>query len=237
MGKGLKTLQTAYRTALRREAHANLSHDFDSDDISDSCISLSRRKRSQSHQDEEDGFNDSAIGPEDHPFVKSNASGSSRDDHQQAPYSAGGIFYPSPSTTPSFSINSNAYSLLAGPTPTVTAAPQFPYIQQQPQTLPSFSVAFGMPSISAALHRSPYNSPALTAGRAASRSEARVNLNPGFNTDEISEGRFLSSPRERSQSYEDEEVGFNDSAIGTETPLVNHRSFGSGKPTAASAPQ
>ena len=166
MEKGLKTLQTAGRTASRREARANLGHNFDSDEISDSRFPLSRRERSRSHQDEEDGFNDSAIGPEDHPFVNSNAfgSGSSRDDHQQTMYSAGGISNPSPSysSARSFSINSNASSSLAGFTPTVTAAPQVPSIHQQPQTLPSFSAAFGMPSISAVLHHSPHHSPAVT---------------------------------------------------------------------------
>lgn len=164
MEKGLKTLQTAGRTASRREARANLGHDFDSDDISDSRFLPSRRERSRSHQDEEDGFNDSAIGHEDHPFINSNAFGSSREEHQQAPYSAGGMSNPSPSysSARSFSINSNASSSLPRFTPTVTAAPQFPAIQQQPQTLPSFSAAFGMPSISAVLHHSPHNSPAVS---------------------------------------------------------------------------
>ncbi|CAD6564487.1 MAG: hypothetical protein ASARMPREDX12_002683 [Alectoria sarmentosa] len=164
MEKGLKTLQTVGRTASRREARANLGREIDSDEISDSRFPPHRRERSRSHQDEEDGFNDSAIGPEDHPFVNSNAFGSSRDDHQQAPYSAGGMSNPSPSysSARSFSINSNASSSLAGFTPTVTAAPQFPSLHQQPQTLPSFSAAFGMPSISAVLHHSPHHSPAVT---------------------------------------------------------------------------
>ncbi len=164
MEKGLKTLQTAGRTASRREARANLGHDFDSDDISDSRFPPSRRERSRSHQDEEDGFNDSAIGPEDHPFANGNNFGPSRDDHQQAPYSAGGMSDPLPSysSARSFSINSNASSSLAGFTPTVTAAPQFPSVHPQPQTLPSFSAAFGMPSISGVLHHSPHHSPAVT---------------------------------------------------------------------------
>ena len=164
MEKGLKTLQTAGRTASRREARANLGHDFDSDEISDSRFSLSGRERSRSNQDDEDGFNDSAIGPDDHPFVNGNTFGSSRDDHPQASYSSGGLSNPSPSysSARSFSINSNASSSLAGFTPTVTAAPQLPSIHQQPQTLPSFSAAFGMPSISAVLHHSPHNSPTVT---------------------------------------------------------------------------
>ena len=164
MEKGLKTLQTAGRTASRREARANLGHEFDSDEISDSRFPLSGRERSRSHQDEEDGFNDSAIGPEDHQFVNGGAFGPSRDDHQQAPYSAGGMSNPSPSysSARSFSINSNTSSSLAGFPPTITPAPQFPAVQQQPQTLPSFSAAFGMPSISAVLHHSPHHSPAVT---------------------------------------------------------------------------
>ena len=162
MEKGLKTLQTAGRTASRREARANMGHDFDADEISEGRFP--RHEHSRSHQDQEDGFNDSAIGPEDHSFASGNAFGSSRDDHQQASYSAGGMSNPSPSYTSarSFSINSNASSSLPGFTPTVTAAPQFPSVHQQPQTLPSFSAAFGMPSISAVLHHSPHHSPTVT---------------------------------------------------------------------------
>ena len=90
----------------------------------------------------------------DHPFVYGNAYGSSRDDYPQASYSAGGMANPSPSysSARSFSINSNVSSSLTGFTPTVTAAPRFPSIHQQSQTLPSFSAAFGMPSILAVLH-------------------------------------------------------------------------------------
>ena len=163
MEKGFKNLQTAGRTASRREARATQGHDFDSD-ISDTRFPSSRRERSRSHQDEEDGFNDSGIGPEDHQFVNGNAFGASRDDHQQAPYSAGGMSNPSPSysSTRSFSIHSNASSSLAGFTPTVTSAPQFPSVHQQSQTLPSFSSAFGIPSISAVLQHSPHHSPAVT---------------------------------------------------------------------------
>lgn len=163
MEKGLKTLQTASRTASRREALANPNPDFDSDEMLDSRFHPSRRDRSKSDQDEDGGFNDSGIviGSEDPSFVNGTAFGSSREDHQQAPYSAGGMSHPSPSFSParSFSINSSASSSLAGFTPTVTAAPQFP---PQPQTLPSFSAAFGMPSISAVLHHSPRHSPAVT---------------------------------------------------------------------------
>ena len=165
MEKGLKTLQAAGRTASRREARANMGPEFDSDEMSDSRFSSSRRDRSRSHQDEEDVFNDSAIGPEDHSFVNGNAFVSNRDDHQQIPYSAGGMSNPSPSysSNRSFSINSNASSSIAGFTPTVTSAPPFPStIHQQQQTLPSFSDAFGMPSISAVLHHSPRHSPAVT---------------------------------------------------------------------------
>ena len=159
----------------RTDSHENLSHDFVFNDSIRRPFSLSRRKRSRSQRDEEDGSNDSAIG-------KGNAFGSSRDDHQQAPYSAGGMFYPSPSITPSFSINSNTPPLLARFAPTVTAPP---YIHQRPQILPSFSVAFGMPSISSVSLPSPHVLPAVTAGRAASRSEAQVNLNPEFDTDDV----------------------------------------------------
>lgn len=165
MEKGLKTLQTASRTASRREARANPNSDFDSVEILEKPFHPSRRDRSGSHQDE-DPFNDSGIvvGSEEHSFVNGNALGSSREDHQQAPYSAGGLSNPSPSysSARSFSINSNASSSLASFTPTVTAAPQFPPVPQQPQTLPSFSTTFGMPSISAVLHHSPRHSPAVT---------------------------------------------------------------------------
>ena len=164
MEKGLKNLQTAGRTASRREARANQGPDFDSDEMIDSRLSLSGRERSRSNQDEEDGFNDSAIGPDDHSFVHGSVFGSSRDDHQQAPYPPGSLPNPSPSysSARSFSINSNASSSLAGFTPTVTAAPQFPSNHQQTQTLPSFNATFGMPGISSVLRHSPHHSPAVT---------------------------------------------------------------------------
>ena len=161
MEKGLKTLQAAGRTASRREA--NLNHDGDSDEVLDNRFSSSQGERARSHQDE-DAFNDSGIGHEDHQFVNGDLFRSSRDDHQQAPYSAGGLSNPSPSysSTRSFSINSNASSSLAAYTPTVTAAPPVSSAHQPSQTLPSFSAAFGMPSISAVLQHSPHHSPAVT---------------------------------------------------------------------------
>ena len=93
---------------------------------------VSRRERSPSYQDEEDSFNDSAIGPEDHPFVHYNAPGHSRDAHQHTSYSSSGYSMP-----PSYN----------------AVAPQHSFPRQQPQTLPSFSDAFGMPSISAGSNR------------------------------------------------------------------------------------
>ncbi len=171
MEKGLKTLQTAGRTASRRERRNLGISDFD-DEITDSRFN-SRQDRSNSHQHEDDGFNDSAIGPDDanHPFAQIH----SRDEQNQAPYSAG-----SGSTPPSFGSDRRvSYSTAAsstGYTPTITATPQFPsqminpqqtlpapFPQQNQQMLPSFSSAFGMPSISSVMRNSsPHRSPAVT---------------------------------------------------------------------------
>ena len=86
MESGLENLQTAGRTALRREADANLSDDLESDEVTGNRFSLSRRKRFRSDQDEEDGFNDSAIGTEQTTFVDDSAFALSRGNYWQAPY-------------------------------------------------------------------------------------------------------------------------------------------------------
>ena len=163
MEKGLKTLQTAGRTATRRE-RASLGGDLDLDDseITDSRCPPSRRSKSH-HEDDDHSFNDSAIGPDaDHPFISTN-----RHDDQS---------YAIPSATPSYSSSGRSYSTASstGYTPTITAAPQFgspmlaqsqslPPFQPQQPTLPSFSSAFGMPSISTVMSsHSPQRGAAVT---------------------------------------------------------------------------
>ena len=163
MEKGLKTLQTAGRTATRRE-RAGLGGDLDLDDseITDSRYPPSRRSKSH-HEDDDHSFDDSALGTDaDHPFIST-----SRHDDQS---------YAVPSATPSYSPSGRSYSTAssAGYTPTITAAPQFgspllaqsqslPPFQPQQPTLPSFSSAFGMPSISTVMSsHSPQRGAAVT---------------------------------------------------------------------------
>ena len=163
MEKGLKTLQTAGRTAARRE-RASQGGDLDRDDseITDSRYPTSRRSKSH-HEDDDRSFNDSAIGPDaDHPFISTNR-------HDDQPYAI-------PSTTPSYSSSGRSYSTASstGYTPTITAAPQFgspmlaqsqslPPFQPQQPTLPSFSSAFGIQSISSVMSsHSPQRGAAVT---------------------------------------------------------------------------
>lgn len=162
MEKGLKTLQSAGRTAARRE-RSHITDDY-LENLSNDHSPI--RSRSKSQDNASDGFNDSAIGPDNEsPF----ASRGQDDQQHQAPYSAGSRF-----STPirTFSTSSSSLSSL---TPTITASPQFSIVhtpsipqsqQQQQQTLPSFSATFGMqnlgsdsmPSISSVM-RSPRSPP------------------------------------------------------------------------------
>lgn len=151
MEKGLKTLQSAGRTASRRERQHFGGSDGEYDEITDSRFPPTRRDRSKSHLDDgDDGFNDSALGPDaDHPFLigaqsDQHRSYASSTHNEQAPYT-GGTATPPYSSGRSFSTSSST-----GYTPTITAASQYspqPVHYQQPQTLPSFSSAFGVPNI------------------------------------------------------------------------------------------
>lgn len=136
MEKGLKTLQAAGRTASRRERQPFGGSDIEYDEITDSRYPPQQRDCTKSHQDDvDDGFNDSAIGPDaDRSYAPSTH-------NEQAPYS-GGNNTPPYSSSRSFSISSST-----GYTPTITAAPQFSPQPVHYQTLPSFSSAFGVPSI------------------------------------------------------------------------------------------
>ncbi|MCJ1455961.1 hypothetical protein MMC28_006318 [Mycoblastus sanguinarius] len=140
MEKGLKTLKTAGRHASRRERATFGGSDF-GDEISDSHVSHISRERSKGHGEDDESFNDSAIAiaPDtDHSFTTGAAGLSSS--------------RPSYGSRQSFSSASST-----GFTPTITASPQFAPVQQQ--TLPSFSSAFGMPSISSVIH---HHSPPVT---------------------------------------------------------------------------
>lgn len=187
MEKGLKTLQTAGRTASRRELGAQNSTVHASGGIIDEledCLDINHlsptRERSRSHPNSDDGFNDSAIGPDaDHPFATRGLEDpnhhslrpSPQSSHQipsfAQPYTTSSRGHTPPFLPPSrtFSIASSSAISSTSFTPTITAAPQFPsqltqFPSQLPsarerqnstgsgQTLPSFSAAFGMPSIS-----------------------------------------------------------------------------------------
>ena len=138
MEKGLETRKTVDRTASRGEARlASPGHDF--------------KSPASQAQDQEDGFEDSAIGVEDHPSVHGELFRTSRDD-----YPAGDLRYPSPlpsySSAPSVGVDSNALSSYVTTTPTMTAAPQL----LQPQKLPSFSATFSEPDFANPEIRSHY---------------------------------------------------------------------------------
>ncbi|KAL2041479.1 hypothetical protein N7G274_005861 [Stereocaulon virgatum] len=163
MEKGLKTLQTAGRTATRRE-RANLGNDLDphNSDIPDSRYATPQQ--SGSHQEgDEPSFNDSGLGRSgNHPFTTNSR-------HDDQPYTL-------PSATPSYSSSVRSYSTptSTGYTPTIPNAPQFgspmmaqsqslPPLQPPQPTLPSFSSAFGMPSISTVMSsHSPQRGAAVT---------------------------------------------------------------------------
>ena len=160
MEKGLKTLTTTGKSAIRREQgrlHSSFPGSSDIDeDLSNHHSPQSHRSRS--HSDENHSFNDSGLGG-DHTF-----------NQDENPYSATSTTlppFPSPHRTLSIT-SSTTY------TPTITAAPypassslqQSPPLQQQhhlppsfsqqqqQQTLPSFSTAFGMQSISSVMNPS-----------------------------------------------------------------------------------
>ena len=155
MEKGLKTLTTTGRTALRRDRD-RIQSSFHGSDIDDELPPhhSPHSQRSRSHHS--DNFNDSGLGNEgDHPFTR-----------DEPPYSATSTTLP---TFPSPRTHSIASS--TGYTPTITAAPYPstlqpspplqqqhnlpPSFSQQPQqTLPSFSSAFGLQSISSVMNPS-----------------------------------------------------------------------------------
>ena len=182
MEKGLKTLQTAGRAASRRERDRALEntalHPSGAISDFDDYLTLSpSRERSRSHPNSDDGFNDSAIGPDTDPsFTRP----SPRLSHQAPSTFSNNISsYPTPSRNHSpasfppppnrtFS-NASSISVLssnAGFTPTSLSGTQPLFPSQLPsasarerqnsisgsgtsgQTLPSFSTTFGMPSLS-----------------------------------------------------------------------------------------
>ena len=171
MEKGLKNLQTAARTASRREHHPSNS-DPGYDGLSESPYSQQQhrapRDRSISHQDDGDEFNDSAIGPEaDQLFLNSHQNEHQRSyassvHNEQGPNSAGTTTPPYSSTGRSFSTSSSTMM-----TPSIAAGfhsvqHSSPY-QQPSQTLPSFNSAFGMQSLGSMVNRhSPQHYSAVT---------------------------------------------------------------------------
>jgi hypothetical protein len=148
MEKGLKTLQAAGRTASRRERRRIGSEDVQYDEITDSRYPPPQQDHSKPHQDDVDD-GDSAIGPDaDQHFLigaqgDRNRSYLSSTRNEQVAYHGGTI-------TPPFSNSTFSTPSSAIYTPNITAAPMYspqPVTYQQSQTLPSFSSAFGTPSI------------------------------------------------------------------------------------------
>ena len=138
MEKGLKNLTAAGRTASRREV-ANLGTSPYDDNMN--IHPTSERKRSLGHSDEADSFPDNAMVHDlDHPFRTG-----PQDEHQQTPFSAGGLSSSTPSGR-SFSTSSSTFI-----TPTVSSAAQFSPHQRK---LPSFSSTFGAP-IHSVIHNLP----------------------------------------------------------------------------------
>ena len=151
MEKGLKTLQAAGRNASRRERQLNGS------DIG-------------SHTGEgDDSFNDSGLGHDQDPSFLHR----SHNEHQRSYASSihneqqhypGGTITPPYSRSYSVSSSSNLGSNIVNTSPMALVQQPSPY--QHSQTLPSFSSAFGQPSVSSmqsGLHRqSPHHHTAVT---------------------------------------------------------------------------
>ncbi len=171
MEKGLKTLHAAGRTASRRDRQHIGGDDVEYEEITDSRYPPPRRDGSKSHQEDvDDAFDDSAIGPDaEHSFMiggpyDQHRSYASSTHNEQLPYTGGNI------TPPYSSVRSYSTPSSTGYAPTITAAPKYSpqsVTYQQPQTLPSFSSAFGVPnipSISSVIQRqhSPHQHTAVT---------------------------------------------------------------------------
>lgn len=167
MEKGLKTLQTAGRTATRRERTAQ--HLQPSPDIEENRYLLQPQlyERSKSHPSSEmdESFNDSAIGPDpaEQPFSTSfnlssppSVQRNAQAIHPYRPSYAESYTPPSRPPVRTFSDASlSSLSSAAGFTPMPTQLPsQISNVRHSPtpQKLPSFSAAFG---ISTGMMRAP----------------------------------------------------------------------------------
>ena len=93
-------------------------------------------------------------------FAYGYAFGSSRDEHQQATYTAHSMSNLLPPYSPIrlFSSHSNGSSSQAGFPHSISSASQFPSVHQQSQTIPSFSSACNIPSASTVLQHSLHQS-------------------------------------------------------------------------------
>ncbi len=204
MEKGLKTLQATGRTAARRDRNVqeNALHPSSNASEFGDYVDMSHRSPSreypQSHPNSDDGFNDSAIGPDvDHPLIgrsciedNNNNNNiahhslrtSPQSTHNPPPFNHHAYPTPSRGHTPPFPPPTRTFSNASSSalsstdfTPTIPIATKFPsqlyhsnFGTQIPaaerqrqnslnnssknnnnsgQTLPSFSDAFGMPSI------------------------------------------------------------------------------------------
>ena len=143
MERGLKTLQTANRTASRRSRRPSGGTDNAYDDGSGGQYP-SRPDQARPNQDEEDDtFNDSAIDPgsDHHGFHSS----SIEHQHPYTPINHDQALYPAGTITPTYSSSSLSYpsTLISSPYQII---PQ-PSPHQQPERLPSFSSTFGPATI------------------------------------------------------------------------------------------
>lgn len=131
MRTGLKTLQTASRSASRRERIHDKFDDADYDDKSANCYFPPRRRfHSESHQEDVDDFNDSSIGPDaDDPFLTSSQSG------ERLAYASTGANEPKPCLTGAVTPPSYSSRILFSDYSTTD-------ILNQAKALPSFSSAF-----------------------------------------------------------------------------------------------
>ncbi|KAL9125578.1 MAG: hypothetical protein Q9217_005243 [Psora testacea] len=158
MEKGLITLQSIGRSASRRERNRTSNSLQADDNPLDTYVhghgpSHFPRSRSDSHDNNSENFNDSAIVTEtDLPY----ATRPRDDEQQQAPYSTGGLTNSPPSSLPTNRTPSTSTVSFSIPsmTPTITAAPQFPSPTtpgEPHRTLPSFNDGFSrLPSVLAA---------------------------------------------------------------------------------------
>ena len=157
MEKGLKPLLAVGR---RRPHVANPSDDLEDDGIIPDSRYASSRVSKSNHDEDENSFNDSGIGighdVSDLPFPPLQTTHPPNRHNNDAPYSSGGRSYSTASST-GFTPKNPAAPTFGSPMMTQNQGLPSPFAQAQSQSpgqtsLPSFSSAFGIPSISSVIH-------------------------------------------------------------------------------------